>query len=262
MHEAPRRMSKSTRRALKRADALHADCVRDINLASEWGFTEGRPTLVAPGGGGLDRNLFHRGDAGQGQLRLELSEMMESIPADFQLVINPRGFRAYVRNDTFFRSIPLVLREQPRTIFLAPNMRGEPQASQWLSRLGIGDSVRLLPMLSPSEMAFFFQQSQVLVSPSEHDGTPNSFLEAIACGCFPVVGDLESLREWIHDGVNGFLIDPGDPEALASAVIMALDDSELRTQAAGHNEKVIDERAERSKVGKQLDRFYREVAQP
>jgi len=30
------------------------------------------------------------------------------------VIFNPRGFRAYVRNDTFFRAIPLVLKEIPR----------------------------------------------------------------------------------------------------------------------------------------------------
>jgi glycosyltransferase involved in cell wall biosynthesis len=40
----------------------------------------------------------------------------------------------------------------------------------------------------------------------------------MACGCYPVVGDIESLREWITPGVNGSLIDPGDVKALRMAV--------------------------------------------
>jgi glycosyltransferase involved in cell wall biosynthesis len=35
---------------------------------------------------------------------------------------------------------------------------------------------------------------------------------------FPVCGDLESIREWIDDGVNGFLVDPTDAQALAGAI--------------------------------------------
>ena len=41
------------------------------------------------------------------------------------------------------------------------------------------------------------------VSPSTHDGTPNTLLEGMACGSFPIVGDLESLREWIEPGLTG-----------------------------------------------------------
>jgi glycosyltransferase involved in cell wall biosynthesis len=108
-------------------------------------------------------------------------------------------------------------------------------------------------------MAALYQRSQVAVSPSEHDGTPNTFLEAIACGCFPVVGNLESLREWVQPNSNGFLIDPANPEALAQAVIGALGDPGLRKQASELNQALIGERADRSQVGTRLDRFYREI---
>ena len=98
-----------------------------------------------------------------------------------------------------------------------------------------------------------------MISPSEHDGTPNTFLEAIACGCFPIVGNLESLREWIDDGVNGLLIDPQDPEALAAAVVRALGDEDMRARAFDQNQKLVDERAERKQVGSKLASFYQEV---
>lgn len=248
-----------TRRSVARTDGIHADCHRDIRLARGWGLKEDSPTLVVPGGGGLDRKLFHVGSVDQQHLRPEIRAQIQSLPEDTPVVINPRGFRAYVRNDTFFHSLPLILREFPSTKFLAPTMLGERSAEQWLNRLGIEGSVILLPKLTPEEMAILNRRSQVMVSPSEHDGTPNSFLEAIACGCFPVVGDLESLREWVQDGVNGLLIDPSRPEALAQAVIQALRDSALRSRASKHNQALIDDRAERARISRQLDRFYHEV---
>ena len=33
-----------------------------------------------------------------------------------------------------------------------------------------------------------------------HDGTPNTLLEGMACGCLPVAGDLDSIREWLKPG--------------------------------------------------------------
>ncbi|TFH34332.1 MAG: glycosyltransferase [Anaerolineales bacterium] len=248
-----------TRRAVRRAHGLHADCQRDVNLSRQWGLGMNRPTVVLPGGGGIDRSMFHTGTTNPDLLEPGLRAKLEAIPPDAPWVINPRGFRAYVRSDTFFQSIPLILHKFPKAIFLAPSMLGEAQANQWITRLGIGHSVVLLPKLAPVEMAALFQRSQVAISPSEHDGTPNTFLEAIACGCFPVVGDLASLREWVQDGTNGLLIDPASPEALAQAVITALRDPGLRSQASAHNQTMIDTRAERSQVGRELDRFYCEV---
>jgi glycosyltransferase involved in cell wall biosynthesis len=248
-----------TRRALARADGLHADCNRDVRLARDWGLGDGFPTVVAPGSGGLDRSIFQPGEVKKGELKPELKARLDTISPDSPVVINPRGFRAYVRNDTFFQSIPYILREIPEVKFLAPSMKGEKAAEWWLAQLGIEESVILLPRLAPSEMGDMYRYSQVIVSPSEHDGTPNTFLEAIACGCFPVVGDLESLREWVQDGLNGLLIDPASPQALATAVVKSLQDHELRTQAAKHNQTLIEKRAERGLVGEKLDQFYRAI---
>jgi glycosyltransferase involved in cell wall biosynthesis len=248
-----------TRRAVTRASGLHADCQRDIRLARDWGFGESLSTLVVPGSGGLDRVVFHRGTANLDRLNPDLKAQISALSPDTPVVINPRGFRAYVRNDTFFQSIPYILREFPEVKFLAPTMAGEKAAVQWLTQLGIESSVILLPHLTPQEMAVMYQRSQVMVSPSEHDGTPNTFLEAIACGCYPVVGDLESLREWVEHGVNGSLIDPANPAALAEAVVKSLRDPQLRSQAFEHNQALIDERAERTRVGEKLEQFYREV---
>jgi glycosyltransferase involved in cell wall biosynthesis len=105
-------------------------------------------------------------------------------------------------------------------------------------------------------MAELFRSSAIAVSPSIHDGTPNTLLEAMACGCFPVAGDLESLREWIDPGVNGFLIDPSDPSALAEAIISALEKPDLRQKAEKYNQVLISDRAEYQTSMEKALEFY------
>ena len=254
-------MKNHTRQTLSRADALHADCKRDIHLAADWGFHPDCPTVVLPGGGGVVRDLFKPALPEMGVLRPEVRKQLEDLSVDNPIVVNPRGFRAYVRNDTFFRSIPGVVEKNPGTMYLCPAMAGNEEASRWLDQLKIEQSVRLLPKLSQGEMAMVYRLSKVMVSPSEHDGTPNTFLEAIACGCFPVVGDLESLREWVADGENGLLIDPDDAEGLAQATSRALMSAELREQASKINQDLIDGRADRDQVAISAERFYKDVVE-
>jgi glycosyltransferase involved in cell wall biosynthesis len=67
----------------------------------------------------------------------------------------------------------------------------------------------------------------MVVSPNIHDGTPNSLLEGIACGCFPIAGDLESIREWITHGKNGLLVDPNNAQSIADAILIALEREDL-----------------------------------
>ena len=245
-----------TRKTLRRAQGLHADCRRDVRLAIGRGYPSKGPRIVLPGGGGVRPEYFHRRTSDHIP-DSDIPQMVQRIPVDRPTVINPRGFRVYIRNDTFFHAIPIILQAEPRAQFLCPGMQGKAQAEATLDALEIRDAVWLLPSVSPAVMGLLFRQSQVMVSPSEHDGTPNTLLEAMACGSFPVVGDLESLREWIEDGVNGSLIDSGDADHLAQAVVHAMRTPALRERAARENERLIAQRGTYHVVMGQAEAFYR-----
>jgi glycosyltransferase involved in cell wall biosynthesis len=232
-----------THKTVRRTDALMADCQRDIRLALQWGFPDGRPSIVLPGGGGIKADIF----------------FPPGEPATAPVVVNPRGLRAYVRNDTFFRAVPQILARRPDARFFCPAMSGESQAERWVAELGIEQAVTLLPRMKQEDLADLFRQGMVVVSPSEHDGSPNSLLEAMASGCFPVAGDIESIQEWIADGENGLLIDPTDPGALAGAILKVLEDDSLRAGASTHNLQMVGERAEYGAVMRKAEAFYQSV---
>jgi glycosyltransferase involved in cell wall biosynthesis len=98
-----------------------------------------------------------------------------------------------------------------------------------------------------------------MVSPSVHDGTPNSLLEGMAAGVFPVVGAVESVQEWITDNHNGLVCEPRNPRSIADAIIRALDDAPLRTRARAINDSLIRERARLVDVMPAMEVFYRRV---
>ena len=251
-------MRSLTKRTLKQANALHTDNRRDVGLAQEWGFDGDRPHLVLPGNGGVRRDIFYPGEPGRSE-HPALSQLLESLAQDVPVVVNPRGFRAYVRNDTFFKSIPVLLKRVPSAVFLCPGMAGHRQATEWIERLNIRDSVYLLPKLAPSDLAVVFRRAQVSVSPSEHDGTPNTLLEAMACGAYPVAGDLESIREWVEVGKNGTLVDPARTDQLADAIAYALENAELREQAAADNIELVEKRADYEQGMYRAQTFYEEL---
>ena len=237
-------MSHYTRWTMQVADALHADCQRDIRLAREWGFRENKPDLVAPGNGGIRTDIFY--------------PPVKAV--DEPIVINPRGFRPYVRNDVFFKAIPLVLEKQPNTKFIFALMAGESQAIQWTQELKIGHAVELMAPLSYLQMADVFRRAQIVASPSIHDGTPNTLLEGIACGCFPIAGYLESIREWITPDKNGLLFDSNDPHSIANAIVSALKNKNLRQEAADLNQNLITTQAEYQRNMQRVEEFYRQVS--
>jgi glycosyltransferase involved in cell wall biosynthesis len=238
-----RLMSHYTRWTMQVADALHTDCQRDLRLAREWGFDAEKPGLVIPGNGGVRSDVFYPA----------------TKPVDEPVIINPRGFRPYVRNDSFFKAIPLVLAKHPNARFIFASMAGESQAMQWLQELNINHAVELLPPLLHAKMADVFRRAQIIASPSIHDGTPNSLLEGLACGCFPVAGDLESIREWITPGENGLLFDADNPRSIANAISSALQNKNLREKAAGLNHEIISARADYRQNMQRAEEFYEKV---
>ncbi|MEE9217432.1 MAG: glycosyltransferase family 4 protein [Anaerolineales bacterium] len=251
-------MRNLTRRTLSRTNALHTDTRRDAELAQQWGFADDRPQMVLPGNGGVRRDIFFPGEPGQSE-HPALTQVLEMLSPEVPVVVNPRGFRAYVRNDTFFKAIPILLERVPTAVFLCPNMAGQRKAEEWIERLRIGDSVHLLPKLTPSDLAVVFRRAQVSVSPSEHDGTPNTLLEAMACGAYPVAGDLQSIREWIEDGKNGTLVDPASADQVAEAIAHALEDAELQERAAEENIRLVETRADYKQGMQRAQAFYEEV---
>ena len=232
-----------TRQTLQRADAIHSDCHRDIRLANEWGFDSSKPTLVAPGNGGIRADIFYP----------------PAKPAEEPIILNPRGFRPYVRNDMFFKAIPLVLAKHANARFICTGMAGEEEAIRWIRELNIGQAVELLNLLPQRQIADLYRRAQVLVSPSVHDGTPNTLLEGMACGCFPVAGDLESIREWITPNENGLLFDSNDPQSIASALIDAIESKDLREKSAVLNREIISARAEYGNNLRRAEHFYKRV---
>jgi glycosyltransferase involved in cell wall biosynthesis len=240
------------RQAMRRADALHCDCARDVRLARQWGFQAQNPSIVLPSAGGVDPLTFHPGEP-------HLNGWDLNLPRNARVIFNPRGLRVYIRNDSFFQAIPLVLRQEPRAFFVCAGMEGEPYAERCVRELGIAPHVRFLPTLNQKQLAEFFRLAEITVSPSTHDGTPNTLLEAMASGCFPVAGDIESVREWIDDGLNGLLCDPASAESIAAALLKAMRDSELRQRAVQHNLKVACECTEYSRVMSRSEAFYGEV---
>jgi glycosyltransferase involved in cell wall biosynthesis len=242
-----------TRRVMESVSGLIADSDADIARAKLQGVRPGCPTRTLPGGGGICRSLFYRGPC-SAPVRSRLG-----IDAAAPLIVNPRGYRTYVRNDTFLEAIPRVLAEYPNAVFVGIGLANWKTAEHWVKVRGLERSVILTPPLKQNELADLFRASSVLVSPAEHDGTPNTLLEALACGCFPVCGDLPSIREWISSGHNGLLFDPGNSVELATAICQALGDSDWRRRAADYNALLVSEKADYNRCMESAAEFYREL---
>lgn len=179
-------------------------------------------------------------------------------------VVSTRNFKPIYNLETGVRATALV-RERGvdagyKLLGRGPQQPGLEALAAWL---GIGDHVSF-PGHFPSEtIASHLRSSQIYLSTALSDGASASLFEAMGCGCFPVVSDIEANREWIRDGENGLLVRPEDADHCADAMERAAGDEALRRDAARVNAGIVESALDRSRnLVRMSRRFERLVREP
>jgi glycosyltransferase involved in cell wall biosynthesis len=95
-------------------------------------------------------------------------------------------------------------------------------------RLGLQDMVRFCGLAPPDRMPDVYRQADVFVLPSIVEGMPNVILEAMASGLPVVATRIPGSDELVEPGRTGFLVPPGDAQALAEAVSRLAEQPDLR----------------------------------
>lgn len=99
-------------------------------------------------------------------------------------------------------------------------LRGELEAEA--RRRGIGVSTHFLGEQSQHVVAEWLSAASVFCLCSDNEGTPNVVVEALACGTPVVATRVGGLPDLIREGLNGWLVPPREPAALADALERAL----------------------------------------
>ncbi len=83
------------------------------------------------------------------------------------------------------------------------------------------DRVHLLGSVPHAQIEVLMSAADFLVQGSHHEGSGYSVIESLACGLPPLVTDIPSFRALTGRGAAGHLWPPGQPQALARAVLQA-----------------------------------------
>ena len=124
-------------------------------------------------------------------------------------------------------------------------------------RLGLQDSVLFTGFMEDvSELIGTFD---VAVLPSFFEGMGRVLLEAMAMKKPVVASRVGGIPDLVEDGVNGFLVPPGDPNQLAEAIMKILKDKKLAGKMGGMGRKRITEKFSADIMAASIEEVYREL---
>lgn len=117
------------------------------------------------------------------------------------------------------------------------------QLKKLAEKSGLTQALHFRGSLPHPELVTLLQQADIYVATSLSDSTSVSLLEAMACGCIPVVTDIPGNREWIEHGRNGYLFPAGDYLALAGILKQLINDPPDVPGISRANAEIIRNRA-------------------
>jgi glycosyltransferase involved in cell wall biosynthesis len=95
---------------------------------------------------------------------------------------------------------------------------------------GCASCVELLGVIGGQEKADALARADVLALPSHCEAMPMAILEGMAVGLPVIATNVGAIPQIVRDGVEGFLVPPGDIEALAGKMAQMASDASLRRQ--------------------------------
>ncbi len=101
-------------------------------------------------------------------------------------------------------------------------------------QLGLADRVRYLHYCDRPTTMSLFCHAEIYLCPFLRSPFSNANLESLAAGTPIIATAVEGNIEQIRDGVEGFLIPPDNPEAMAQKIKLILSDSALHQRLREH----------------------------
>ena len=126
--------------------------------------------------------------------------------------------------------------------------------------LSIAHRVHFVGGIDHADMPAYLALATAIISIPVSDGMPQSLYEAMACGAYPIMGDLPQYAEILKNDQNSSLIPLGDEEAtvteLRDTMYRVATDSEMRNRVCQANRAYIVKNADQSSQSTQVNAIY------
>jgi glycosyltransferase involved in cell wall biosynthesis len=145
------------------------------------------------------------------------------------------------------------------TLLLVGDGRLRPDLERRVRELELSARVRFLG--TRRDLPLIYRSLDLFVQPSLWEGLPLALLQAMGAGLPVLATRVSGVREVINDGVNGRLVEPGDPQALARVLLELYRQPELRARLAAKAPDTVRENYSLEAMLAQLERLYLDLDQ-
>jgi glycosyltransferase involved in cell wall biosynthesis len=125
--------------------------------------------------------------------------------------------------------------------------------------VGLGDRVRCPGWLRGDDKHKLLQDAIVFALPSHAEGLPMALLEAMATGLPVLATHVGGIPEVVRHGVEGYLVEPGDVDALAMFLRVLLEDEPGRRRVAAAARQRIEASYSLSPILERLESIYQSI---
>lgn len=132
-------------------------------------------------------------------------------------------------HDLALEAFSRVLQREPAArLVLVGHGPLESRIRRQAAALGLESAVQFLP--PDTDVPTLLAAADVALLSSRSESLPRVLVEAAACGCPAVATEVGGCGEVIEEGVSGFVVPPGDAEAMAGRLLSLLQGQETRQQ--------------------------------
>jgi L-malate glycosyltransferase len=215
-------MKQITRYVLRNSDFFTSDALVTRTRAVAHGMDPDR-TVVFPWGVDL-KHFRPRRPAGGEKSSAALKNRGRRIKSrnSFTLFCN-RSWEPRYGVDVLARAFVTVARQRDDVGLLLLGGGSQAQAlRQILMSGGVLERTQFAGQVSQADLPRWYHMADLYISPSHVDGSSVSLMEALACGLPALVSNIPANREWVSEGLNGWLFPDGDAQALAAKILGAI----------------------------------------
>lgn len=94
--------------------------------------------------------------------------------------------------------------------------------------LGLADLVIFLGKQDQDQLAYYYSAADIVIMPSHYESFGMVALEAMACGTPVVASQVGGLGFLVQDGITGFVVPDGEPDALSERLYRLICEPDLR----------------------------------